>query len=151
MTSKILHNFTWIPLMLIGLTAIGLGIVWCCIQEPWLMDKSANEALLQTSFDNLFSESVNRYFPDYLRFSYRFFGLLIISIGLLLIAYVFVTRMGTTMARNVIHFVVFIFMLGLSLIAFVYIPTSPFNVVLLLYWLMWFISVLASIQLKKYD
>ena len=61
-----IHNFTWIPLFLIGLGAVGLGLGWLIHPEPWMLDQPPNEALLQTSFQNLFAAKINVHLPEYL-------------------------------------------------------------------------------------
>ena len=108
MKKRTIHNLVWIPVFLIGLAALGLGLEWCFHPEPWLLDQQPNEALLQISFNTLFAEEINAHLPEYLRVIYRFFGLWRTGIGLLIIAYVQVTRMGTSLARNVLLGVMFI-------------------------------------------
>lgn len=151
MTSRILHNLTWIPLALIGLSAVGLGLAWLLVPEPWLFDKAANEALLQTSFGKLFAEDINRHLPDYLTLSYRFFGWWVFSIGLLLLAYILVTRLGSPLSRKVIHGVLFILLGGVVYIEQTFIPGSPFVWLTWVVCVFWALSVWASIQLKKAD
>ena len=72
---RIAHTLTWIPIFLIGILTIFLGTVWCTHEQPWLLDKSPNEVLLQTSFDVLLSEKINIGLPSYLKIVYRFLGL----------------------------------------------------------------------------
>ncbi len=151
MTFRTLHNLTWIPLALIGLSAVGLGLGWLFAPEPWLLDRAANEALLQTTFAKLFRADINRYLPDYLTLSYRFFGWWVFSIGLLLMAYILVTRLGTSLARKVIHGVLFILLGGVVYIEQTFIPDSPFVWLTWAVCVFWVLSVWASIQLKKGD
>ena len=87
---------------LIGILTIFLGAVWCIHEQPWLLDKSPNEALLQTSFDVLLSEKINIGLSSYLTIVYRFLGLYMLTIGLLIISYVYITRLGTKIARDCI-------------------------------------------------
>ena len=122
MQKRTIHNLIWIPIVLIGLFALGLGLAWCFHSEPWLLDQRPNEALLQTSFNTLFSEKINSLLPTNLTVIYRFFGLWLISIGLLIIAYVKVTRMGTSLARHVLLCVIFIILVGICLL---YTSPSP--------------------------
>ena len=82
---RIAHNLTWIPIFLIGILTISLGAVWCIHEQPWLLDKSPNEVLLQTSFDVLLSEKINIGLPSYLTIVYRFLGLYMLTIGSLII------------------------------------------------------------------
>jgi len=83
--------------------------------------------------------------------SYRFFGWWIFSIGLLILAYTLVTRLGTPLVRNVIHGVLFIILAGMLWIELKFIPGSPYVLLGVGLWVLWAISVWASIRLKKFD
>ena len=149
MKKRTIHNLIWIPIVLIGLFALGLGLEWCFHPEPWLLDQRPNEALLQTSFNTLFSEKINAQLPTYLTVIYRFFGLWLISIGLLIIAYVKVTRMGTSLARYVLLCVIFIILVGIYYLMLNFIPTSPFLPLVHILTILWITSTYFSITLKK--
>tara|TARA_B100001250_G_scaffold234135_1_gene200998 strand:+ start:1871 stop:2119 length:249 start_codon:yes stop_codon:yes gene_type:complete len=82
MRQHIVHNFIWFPIFLIGLVTLALGLIWVFHPEPWLLDKAPNEALIQTTFKNLFSLEINKYLPSYLKVIYQFLGLWLITIGL---------------------------------------------------------------------
>tara|TARA_B100000427_G_scaffold81099_1_gene66292 strand:- start:1557 stop:2006 length:450 start_codon:yes stop_codon:yes gene_type:complete len=125
MDKRFAHNLTWIPIFLIGVLAISLGLVWCVHDEPWLLDKSPNEVLLQTSFDILFLEKTNIGLPSYLTVIYRFFGLWLVTIGLLIIVYAYVTRLGTKISRNTIFIILFGTLIGIYYLVFTYLPSSP--------------------------
>ena len=127
---RIAHNLTWIPVFLIGILTIFLGAVWCIHEQPWLLDKSPNEVLLQTSFDVLLSEKINIGLPLYLTTVYRFLGLFMLTIGSLIIGYVYVTRLGTKTARNCIFVILFVTLLGIYFLVLSYLPTSPLMPVL---------------------
>ena len=148
MKEKTIHNLTWIPLFLIGLGAVGLGLGWLIHPQPWMLDQPPNEALLQTSFQNLFAADINAHLPDYLLVIYRFFGWWVLSIGLLIMTYVQVTRMGTALARNSILGVLLAILIGVAYMVFNFIPLSPFKNVLYLQSAMWLTSAYYSIQLK---
>ncbi|MBA64378.1 MAG: hypothetical protein CMG55_01115 [Candidatus Marinimicrobia bacterium] len=125
MNNRIIHNLIWIPIFLIGVLVISLGLVWCVHDEPWLLDRSPNEVLLQTSFDILFLEKINIGLPSYLTVVYRFFGLWLLTIGSLIIIYVYVTRLGTKTARNSIFIILFSTLMGIYYLIFTYLPSSP--------------------------
>jgi len=127
---RIAHNLTWIPVFLIGILTISLGAVWCTHEQPWLLDKSPNEVLLQTSFDVLLSEKINIGLPSYLTIVYRFLGLYMLTIGSLVIGYVYVTRLGTKIARNCIFLILFGTLLGIYFLVLNYLPSSPLMPVL---------------------
>ena len=75
MNPKILHNLTMIPFFLFGIIALTMGISWLSHPEPWLLDKIANETILNESFKDLFKREGNDNLPLYLTNIYRFFGL----------------------------------------------------------------------------
>ncbi|MFL3004977.1 MAG: hypothetical protein ACJZ1R_02300 [Candidatus Neomarinimicrobiota bacterium] len=140
MNKRIAHNLTWIPIFLIGILTISLGAVWCIHEQPWLLDKSPNEVLLQTSFDILLSEKINIGLPSYLTIVYRFLGLYMLTIGSLIIGYVYVTRLGTKIARNCIFLVLFITLLGIYFLVLNYLPSSPLMPVLYFFTFCLFLS-----------
>ena len=125
MRQHIVHNFIWFPIFLIGLVTLALGLIWVCHPEPWLLDQPPNEALIQTTFKNLFSLEINKYLPSYLKVVYQFLGLWLITIGLLILAYVKVTRLATAQARNAMYFIMLITLFGIFYLVFTFLPTSP--------------------------
>ena len=141
---RIAHNLTWIPIFLIGILTISLGAVWCTHEQPWLLDKSPNEVLLQTSFDVLLSEKINIGLPSYLTIVYRFLGLYVLTIGFLIIGYVYVTRLGTIIARNCIFLILFVTLLGIYFLVLNYLPLSPLMPVLYFLTFCLFLSVFFS-------
>ena len=141
---RIAHNLTWIPIFLIGILTISLGAVWCIHEQPWLLDKSPNEVLLQTSFDVLLSEKINIGLPSYLTIVYRFLGLYMLAIGSLIIGYVYVTRLGTKIARNCIFLILFVTLLGIYFLVLNYLPSSPLMPVLYFFTFCLFLSVFFS-------
>ena len=147
MDQKKIHNFTWIPLFLIGLSAVVLGLGWFIHPEPWILDQPPNEALLQISFHTLFADEINAHLPDYLLVIYRFFGWWVLSIGLLIMTYVQITRMGTALARNAILGVLLFILIGVAYMVFNFIPLSPFKIVLYMQSVMWLTSAYFSTKL----
>ena len=141
---RIAHNLTWIPIFLIGILTISLGAVWFIHEKPWLLDKSLNEVLLQTSFDVLLSEKINIGLPSYLTIVYRFLGLYMLTIGSLIIGYVYVTRLGTKIARNCIFLILFVTLLGIYFLVLNYLPSSPLMPVLYFLTFCLFLSVFFS-------
>ena len=138
-------------MFLFGLVVLIFGVVFVTIRDPWLLDKEANETLLTVSYSILFSQSVNQYLPDYLTLMYRFFGWWLVSIGMLILIYVFVTKMGTPLARNCLHFATVIVLIGIYCIILKFIPETPFlwithGLVFLL-----FVSMYGSIKLTRYN
>ena len=125
MNQKIVHNLIWTPIFLIGIVSFALGLFWIFHPEPWLIDQPANEALLQTSFDEIFSYSANKFLPSYLTVIYKFFGLWLITIGLLVLSHVKTTKLGTKQARFSIHSTLFLTLISMYYLIFKYLPASP--------------------------
>ena len=146
---RIAHNLTWIPIFLIGILTIFLGAVWFIHEQPWLLDKSPNEVLLQTSFDVLLSEKINIGLSSYLTIVYRFLGLYMLTIGSLIIGYVYVTRLGTKTARNCIFLILFVTLLGIYFLVLNYLPSSPLIPVLYFLNFCLFLSVFFSKHLPE--
>tara|TARA_Y100000814_G_scaffold284310_1_gene251133 strand:- start:493 stop:780 length:288 start_codon:yes stop_codon:yes gene_type:complete len=82
------------PLIIMGISMIFLGFAWIFFDEPWMLDKVANEDRLKMSFDNLFASKINETLPDYLKQIYRFFGLWVLTIG------VFITLLSMPKASS---------------------------------------------------
>jgi len=144
------HNLSWIPVFIIGLGAVFLGMGWFLHPEPWMMDQQPNEALLKTTFAELLTVDINRYLPDYLRVIYRFFGWWVISIGMLIMGLVQVTRMGTALARNLILGIIFIILIGIYYMVYNFLLTSPFKITMHIFTGFWFVSAIASIKIEKF-
>jgi len=60
MNPKILHNLSFTLTFFLGLSSIALGLGWLIASEPWLLDQSANEKLLGTSFSEILSAPINQ-------------------------------------------------------------------------------------------
>ena len=75
------------PIKILGLIFIVLGLRWMLVDEPWMLDKVANEERLNMTFEKLFSEEINDTLPGYLKQIYRFFGLWVSIIGLFIISF----------------------------------------------------------------
>ena len=130
MNKRTAHNLTWGPIFIIGVVANILGLAWFIHEEPWLLDQTSNEVLIQTSFSDLFSKKINIGLPLYLTTIYRFFGLYLMTIGSLIIVFVYVTRLGTKTARNCIFLILFVSLLGIYFLVLNYLSSSPLMPVL---------------------
>ena len=138
-------------MFIVGLSALALGVVYVTINEPWLLDKEANEKLLRVTYNTLFAQNVNQHLPDYLTLMYRFFGWWVVSIGLLVSVYVLVTKMGTQLARNVLHIVTVIILTGIYCVEYHFIPETPFLWLTHSIALLFLVSIYGSVKLKQYD
>ena len=79
--------FFSLPLTISGLLMLVLGSRWMIVDEPWLLDKVANEERLRITFEELFDADINKTLPDYLKQIYRFFGLWVSSLGLFIVLF----------------------------------------------------------------
>ena len=149
MNQKIIHNFIWTPIFLIGVVALVFGFIWAFHPEPWLLDQSPNEALLQTTFKNLFAYEANKFLPSYLIVVYKFFGLWLITIGLLVLSYVKVTKLGTKQAQLSIYSTLFLTLVSMYYLIFKYLPTSPLIPVLYAFTFLLGLSIYFSIRITE--
>ena len=148
MNQQTIHNLTWAPIFLVGVAALVFGFIWTLHPEPWLLDQSPNEALLQTTFQNLFLNDVNKFLPSYLVVIYRLFGLWLITIGLLVLSYVKVTKLGTKQARFPIHLTLLITLISMYYLVFKYLPTSPLIPTLYIFTLLLGLSIYFSSHIR---
>ena len=79
--------FFSLPLTISGLLMLVLGSRWMIVDDPWLLDKVANEERLRMTFEELFDADINKTLPDYLKQIYRFFGLWVSSLGLFILLF----------------------------------------------------------------
>ena len=149
MNQRTIHNLVWFPNFLIGVTALIFGLIWFWHPEPWLIDKSPNEILLQTTYEKIFSFGPNKYLPSYLKVIYKFFGLWLITIGLLIITFVRVTKLGTKQARTSIHIIMVFVLIMLYYLVFSYLKTSPLIPSLYFFTLLLSISMYSSTLIRE--
>ena len=149
MNQKTIHNFIWTPIFLIGVASLAFGFTWILHPEPWLLDQPANEALLQISFNELFLDDANKFLPSYLMVIYRFFGLWLITIGLLVLSYVKITKLGTNQARLSIYSTLFLTLVSMYYLIFKYLPTSPLIPTLYIFTLLLGLSIYFSSRITS--
>ena len=107
--------------------------------------------MLKESYKNLFAHPINENLPQYLTLLYRFFGLWVTTIGMLITSFIIVTRLGTSMSRGFLQTSFFITLIGISIIEYIFIPSSHFVYLTFVLWILWGTSVWAGIKLKKHD
>ena len=137
------------PLMLIGLTLILLGVRWMIVEDPWMLDETANIDKLNMDFVELFEADVNKTLPGYLKQIYRFFGFWVLIIGLFLITFSSPKFSNQKLiAKYLLSIVGFMIIIGLWL-SYALIPESHF---INLTWGMlclYFISIYAYKEIKN--
>ena len=115
-----------VPLVLLGYLFFILGIRWLIVDEPWMLDRVANEERLGMTFEELFSEEINESLPGYLKQIYRFFGLWVSVIGLFIIAFSKARFMENKGMRKTLLFCVGFTVYSALILAYKFIPSSPF-------------------------
>ena len=96
------------------------------VDEPWMLDKVANEERLNMTFDQLFNEEINETLPGYLKQIYRFFGLWVSIIGLFIISFAkkkFIENKA--IAKNLL-ICIGLMVISAQTMAYFLIPSSPF-------------------------
>ena len=122
MTKKIFLT----PIVTLGIIFIVLGLRWMLVDEPWMLDKVANEERLNMTFDQLFNEEINETLPGYLKQIYCFFGLWVCIIGLFIV-YFAKTKFieNKAFARNLL-ICIGLMVISAQTMAYFLIPSSPF-------------------------
>lgn len=126
MISNINLKFIQIPLILIYTTLIVCGIRWLLHDQPWILDQIANEERLNMSFDELFSINGNQTLTAYLTQIYRFLGLYVLGIGVLLISFSSKKLLEINIVRKRILTVLGLLLFSNLILAYIWIPSSHF-------------------------
>ena len=96
------------------------------VDEPWMLDKVANEERLNMTFDQLFNEEINQTLPGYLKQIYRFFGLWVSIIGIFIVSFAKTKFIeNKAFARNLL-ICVGLMVTSAQTMAYILIPSSPF-------------------------
>ena len=119
-------KFLQIPLILISTTLIICGIRWLTHDQPWILDQIANEERLNMSFDELFLINGNQTLSAYLTQIYRFLGLYVLGIGVLLISFSSKKLLQISIVRKRVLTVLGILLFSNLILAYVWIPSSHF-------------------------
>ena len=115
-----------IPLLAIGLIFIIMGLSWIFVDEPWMLDKVANEERLKMTFEKLFSNEINDTLPGYLQQIYRFFGLWVSMIGLFIISFLKEKFIQDSDIRKSLLICTGLTVYSALILAYIWIPSSPF-------------------------
>jgi len=115
-----------IPIVTLGIIFIVLGFRWMLVDEPWMLDKVANEERLNMTFDQLFSEEINETLPGYLKQIYRFFGLWVSIIGLFIVSFAKTKFIESKAFAKNLLICIGIMVISTQSMAYFLIPSSPF-------------------------
>ena len=122
MTKKIFLT----PIVTLGIIFIFLGLRWMLVDEPWMLDKVANEERLNMTFDQLFNEEINQTLPGYLKQIYRFFGLWVSIIGIFIVSFAKTKFIeNKAFSRNLL-ICIGLMVISAQTMAYFLIPSSPF-------------------------
>ena len=114
------------PIITLGVIFVVLGFRWMLVDEPWMLDKVANEERLNMTFDKLFSEDINETLPSYLKQIYRFFGLWVSIIGLFIISFAKKKFIENKAIAKNLMICIGTMVISAQTMAYVLIPSSPF-------------------------
>ena len=115
-----------IPLLFIGFIFIVIGLRWILVEEPWMLDKIANEERLNMTFEKLFSSEINETLPGYLKQIYRFFGLWVSMIGLFIVSFLRERFIKDSDIRKSLLLCTGLTVYLALIFAYIWIPSSPF-------------------------
>ena len=118
--------FFSLPLTISGLLMLVLGSRWMMVDEPWLLDKLANEERLRMTFEELFDADINKTLPDYLKQIYRFFGLWVSSLGLFILLFSRPTLIVDKRVRITLLICSGVMIYSGLILGYALIPKSPF-------------------------
>ena len=114
------------PIITLGIIFIILGLRWMLVNEPWMLDKVANEERLNMTFNQLFNEEINQTLPGYLKQIYRFFGLWVSIIGIFIVSFAKTKFIeNKAFARNLL-ICIGLMVITAQTMAYILIPSSPF-------------------------
>ncbi len=147
--SKTTYRSFWIPIFIIGLVLMILGPRWMIVEEPWLLDKVANEELLEMSFDELLNNDINSTLPEYLRTIYKFFGLWVTTIGVMLLSMLKFFDLNNFIHRKVIHKITGVLLIFSLYLGHTRIQSSPFIYLMWFFVIIYFMSFIASWRIEK--
>ena len=115
-----------IPLLFIGFIFIIMGLRWIFVDEPWMLDRVANEERLNMTFEKLFSSEINETLPGYLKQIYRFFGLWVSIIGLFIVSFLREKFIQDSDIRKSLLICTGLTVYLALILAYIWIPSSPF-------------------------
>ncbi len=115
-----------IPLLIIGFIFIIMGLRWIFVDEPWMLDRVANEERLNMTFEKLFSSEINETLPGYLKQIYRFFGLWVSIIGLFIVSFLREKFVKDSDIRKSLLICTGLTVYLALIFAYIWIPSSPF-------------------------
>ena len=115
-----------LPIVTLGIIFIVLGLRWMLVDEPWMLDKVANEERLNMTFGQLFNEEINQTLPGYLKQIYRFFGLWVSIIGIFIVSFAKTKFIENKAFARKLLICIGLMVISAQTMAYILIPSSPF-------------------------
>ena len=123
---KKINRFVKLPLIIICVVICISGLRWLISQEPWILDKVANEERLAMTFDELFSIEGNNTLAAYLKQIYRFLGLYVFGTGFVFLLFSSDKLTNSRSFRNRYLSALGLLLFSNILLAYYWIPSSHF-------------------------
>ena len=142
------NSLYYLPLFILGFVLILLGLGWILSDEPWMLDKFANEQRLNMKFEELFKAEINSSLPGYLKQIYKFFGLWVFIIGIFIIAFSRPSINNNKYTKLTLLSCTAILIYFGMIFAYILIPSSPF---IYLGWLAIFLHNISLYAYIKYE
>lgn len=114
------------PLIIISVSLCVSGIRWLLSSEPWILDQVANEERLQMTFVELFSNNGNSTLSAYLTQIYRFLGLYVLGLGVILLGFTPLKFIQIKSFRKRFLIILGLLLVSNLLLAYLWIPSSHF-------------------------
>lgn len=145
---KKLNRFVKYPVIIISIVICISGLRWLVSQEPWILDKVANEERLAMTFNELFLIEGNDTLSAYLKQIYRFLGLYVFGTGLMLLVFASNHFFKTKSFRNKYLLVLGILLFSNIILAYFWIPSSHFIYIMWGAIILYLISLFNHINIK---
>tara|TARA_X000001036_G_C20582002_1_gene767147 strand:+ start:187 stop:633 length:447 start_codon:yes stop_codon:yes gene_type:complete len=137
------------PLIFISIALCISGIRWLISPEPWILDRVANEERLKMTFIELFLIDGNSTLGAYLTQIYRFLGLYVLAIGIMLLAFTPVKFLHIYSFRKRFLTVLGILLISNLALAYLWIPSSHFIYIMWCAMALYFYSLYNHIKNKQ--
>ena len=145
---KKINRLIILPTIIISLVICVSGIRWMINPEPWLLDQVANEERLAMTFNELFSIEGNNSLVSYLKQIYRFLGLYVFGTGFIFLMFSKIDLFNQRSFRNRYLFALGILLFSNIFLAYYWIPSSHFIIIMWGAILLFLVSLYNHIKLE---
>ena len=145
---KKINRLIILPTIIISLVICVSGIRWMINPEPWLLDQVGNEERLAMTFNELFSIEGNNSLVSYLKQIYRFLGLYVFGTGFIFLMFSKIDLFNQRSFRNRYLFALGILLFSNIFLAYYWIPSSHFIIIMWGAILLFLVSLYNHIKLE---